>query len=198
MNTLIGDGASGRPRSPVLMMGVVLALASSACAKAPMTRPSEPLSAAAVAWPDDIAKDAERVDRVCGARVTQLLADYQDGKQEQQDFKTLMGSITGGVGTVGGVIGGVGAYVIHSPSTMKTLTGVTGIVSAALGAVGAVVTLVVSPGAAKVKGATESLAAIEKKKKAARGALRKHPGTWSSADKEAWGKAAKDLESSCQ
>jgi hypothetical protein len=179
-------------------MAVMLALTSTACAAAPARRPSEPLSAGQPTWPEEVVKEAERVDRVCGSREARLLSDYQEGKEEQQKFKTLIGSITGGVGTVGGAIGGVGAYAIHSPSTMKTLTGVTGIVSAGLGAVGTVVTIVVSPGKAKVEGATQSLASLDQKKAAAREALKKDPKAWSSADKEAWAKATKDLESTCR
>ena len=109
-----------------------------------------------------------------------------------------MGSITGGVGTVGGAIGGVGAYAIHSPDTMKKVTGISGIVGAGLGAVGAVVTIVVSPGAAKVESATNSLASLDQKKAAARNALKKDPSAWSSTDKEGWLKVTRELESTCK
>jgi len=150
-------------------------------------------------WPEDVVRTAERVDRVCGSREAQLLYDYQEAKQDQEKFKTTMGSITGGVGTVGGAVGGIGAYVIDSPDTMKKVAGVTGIVTAGLGAVGSVVTLLVSPGASKMKSTSQSLTSIEEKRAAARAALGgKDPSTWSDAEKEAWTKAAKDLEASCK
>ena len=179
-------------------MGVVLALAASGCAATPARRPSEPLSTGQPSWPEDVVKEAERVDRVCGTRETRLLADYQEGKQEQQSFKTLLGSISGAVGTAGGAVAGVGAYTIHSQSTMKEVTGATGFISAGLGAAGTVVTILVAPGAAKVHGATQSLAGLDQKKAAARDVLKKDPSTWSSTDKEAWGRATKDLEATCK
>lgn len=182
------------------MMGVFLALAQVACAATPVRGPSEPLGSApaAPAWPDYVVKDTDRVDRVCGAREAKLQAELQEGKQEQDKFKTIIGSITGGVGTASGVVGGVGAYAISSQSTMKTLTGVTGFVGAGLGAVGTVITLLVAPGKAKVDGATQSLAALDQKRNAAREVLKKDPRSWTAADKEAWGKAAQDLDATCR
>lgn len=164
-----------------------------------MKRPSEPLVAGEPTWPEDVVRQAERADRVCGNREAQLLYDYHEGKEEQESFKTIMGSITGAVGTAGGVIGGVGTYVIDSPDTKEVLTGVTGFVTAGLGAVGSVLTLVISPGKSKVESSTQSLASIDQKKMAAREALKKKdPATWSDAEKEAWAKAAKDLEAACK
>jgi hypothetical protein len=183
------------------LAGVVLAMTATACSSSsalPVKRPSEPLTMGEPQWPEDVARQAARVDRVCGTRETQLLYDYQEAKQDQQKFKTVMGSITGAVGTVGGAIGGIGAFVIDSPDTIKTVTGVTGLVSMGLGAVGSVVTLVVSPGAEKTKSVSQSLAAIEQKKTAARALTDKNPSSWSDADKEAWTKAAKDLEAACK
>jgi hypothetical protein len=182
------------------LAAVLLAMASTACsASLPVKRPSEPLVAGEPAWPEDVTRQAERVDRMCGTRETQLVYDFQEAKQEQQKFKTVMGSITGGVGTVGGAIGGIGAFVIDSPDTMKTVTGITGMVSMGLGAVGSVVTLIVSPGAEKTERVSQSLATIEQKKAAARTALKgKDPSSWSDADKEAFAKAAKDLEAACK
>lgn len=159
---------------------------------------SEPLIAGEPAFPEDVARSAERADRVCGTREAQLLYDYQQAKEEQENFKTIMGSITGGVGTVGGVIGGIGTYAIDSPDTAKTVTGVTGFVTAGLGAIGSAVTLIVSPGKSKMKSSSESLASISKKRAEARAALKKDPSSWSDADKEAWAKASKDLEEACK
>jgi hypothetical protein len=165
----------------------------------PVVRPSEPLVTDEGKLPEDVAKEAERADRICGSRETQLLFDYHEGKEEKEKFKTIMGSITGGVGTAGGAIGGIGAYVIDSPDTMKLVTGVTGFVTAGLGAVGSVVTLLVSPGQSKIDQSSQSLSTIEQKRTAARTALKgKDPSTWSDAEKEAWAKAAKELQAACK
>ncbi|HVK67942.1 MAG TPA: hypothetical protein VM694_25955 [Polyangium sp.] len=172
---------------------------SSTTATAPLKRPSEPLITGEPQWPEDVTRQAERADRVCGQRQAQLLYDYEEAKQDQQKFKTIMGSITGGVGTVGGAVGGVGAYVIDSPDTLKTVTGITGIVTAGLGAVGSIVTLVISPGESKMHGASTSFASIEQKRVAARTALtQKDPSAWSEEEKAAWDKAAKELEAACK
>jgi hypothetical protein len=191
-------GEAHRIRRSGGVVGVVLALAASACAATPVRPPSEPLSADQPTWPDYVVKSADRVDRICGTRETRLLASYQQGKKEQQDFKTLLGSITGAVGTVGGGVAGVGAYVIKDQNTMKEVTGATGFIGAGLGAAGTIVAILVQPGAAKVQSATQSLATLDQKKAVARDLLKKDPATWSSADKEAWDKAAKDLESTCK
>jgi phage shock protein PspC (stress-responsive transcriptional regulator) len=178
---------------------VALAVTSTACAAVPVKRPSEPLVTGEPKWPEEVVREAERADRVCGTREAQLLYDYHEGKEEQQSFKTMMGSITGGVGTVGGVVGGVGAYVIDSPDTVKTMTGITGFVTAGLGAAGSVITILVSPGKAKMDSSSQSLMTIGQKKDAARAALKdKDPSTWSDAEKEAWAKASKELEAACK
>jgi hypothetical protein len=183
-------------RSTSLVLAMTLATGCSAAT--PMKRPSEPLASGAPSWPDDVTREAERADRSCGAREAQLLYDFQEGKEEQQSFKTILGSITGGVGTVGGVVGGVGAVVIDDPDTVKTMTGVTGFISAGLGAAGSVVTAVVSPGEAKMKNSKVRLAAIDQKRAAARAALAKDPATWSDADREAWTKTSSELEATCK
>ncbi|MDI1445577.1 hypothetical protein [Polyangium sp. 6x1] len=185
------------------VLGMALAAMSIGCsssnATTPLKRPSAPLVTGEPQWPEDVVRQAERADRLCGQRQAELLYDYEEAKQDQQKFKTIMGSITGGVGTVGGAVGGVGAYVIDSPETIKKVTGITGIVTAGLGAVGSVVTLVISPGESKMHGASASFASIEQKRAAARTALtQKDPSAWSEADKEAWSKAAKDLEAACK
>src|SRR5690349_14801706 len=82
---------------------VATALLATACAATPVKRPSAPLVSGEPSWPEEIADEAERADRLCGNKEAQLLYDHQEGKEEQQNFKTIMGSITGGVGTVGGV-----------------------------------------------------------------------------------------------
>jgi len=194
------NAARGQRFGVAGVLGVLLAVTSIGCAaELPLKRPSDPLTTGQSAWPEDVVREAERVDRVCGTREAQLLYDYHEGQEEQQKFKTIMGSITGGVGTAGGAVAGVGAYVIDSPDTMKTVTGVTGIVTAGLGAVGSVVTLVVSPGAAKVKNAKQSLASIDQKRATARAALKdKDPSAWSDAEREAWNKASKDLADACK
>jgi hypothetical protein len=122
----------------------------------------------------------------------------KEGKKEQQDFKTLLGSITGGVGTVGGVIAGVGNYVVNDPNAKQTMTGVTSFVTAGLGAVGSVVTALVSPGEAKVKASTDALKNIDDKKEAAHEVLKKDPSSWSDSDKEKWSKANKELLEACK
>jgi hypothetical protein len=179
-------------------LGAALAVMSAACAATPAKKPNEPLISGEPSWPDDIKRQVERADRACSARESQLLASQQEAKDEQQKFKTTLGSITGGVGTVGGVIGGVGAFALK-PEDVKTMTGVTGFVSAGLGAVGSVVTALYNPGADKVKATTEALAAIQEKKAAARDLLKaKDPASWSDAEKEAWAKASKELEAACK
>lgn len=192
------DGPRSRRFGFAGMAGILLAVTSTACASAPPRRASEPLNSGQATWPEYVVKDADRVDRLCGTRESRLQSDLQEGKQEQDKFKTLIGSITGGVGTVGGAAGGVGAYVIKDQNTMKTMTGVTGIVSGSLGAVGTVVTIVVAPGKAKVEGATQGLANLDQKRAAAREVLKKDPSTWTPADKEAWGKVTKELEATCK
>lgn len=181
------------------MVGVALALAPLACAGAPARRPSEPLISGEPSWPEEVRRQADRADRACGARESRLQAEYQEGKEEQESFKTLMGSLSGAVGTAGGVVTGVGSYVIDSPDTAKTVTGVTGFVSGGLAAVGSVVTAVVSPGKSKMEGAGRSLATIDEKRAAARDVLeKKDPGSWSDAEKEAWTKATRELEAACK
>jgi hypothetical protein len=182
------------------ILGIALAAASSACAStAPTMLRSEPLVTGEPAWPEDVVRQAERADRLCGTREAQLFYDYQEAKEEQQNFKTIMGSITGAVGTAGGVVGGIGAYVIDSPDTSKTVTGITGIVTAGLGAIGSVITIVVSPGAAKMETSAQTLTSITQRREEARKALKqKDPSTWSDAEKEAWAKASKDLETVCK
>jgi hypothetical protein len=155
------------------LLGVSLALSQAACAATPITRVSDPLVSGEATWPEGVTKEAERADRVCRTREAKLLADYQAGKEEQQKFKTILGSITGAVGTAGGVIAGVGAYVIDSPDTSKTVSGVTGFVSGGLGAVGSVVTLVVNPGASQMESSSKALSGIQEKKTAARKSLEK-------------------------
>ena len=165
----------------------------------PLKRPSESLVKGEPSWPEEVTRLAERVDRRCGAREAQLLYDYHEAKEEQQRFKTIVGSITGAVGTAGGAISGVGAYAIKTPDTAKTVSGVSGIVTGGLGAIGTVITVVVSPGAAKMASATEALSTIEEKRATARAALEgKDPSSWSSDQKEAWSKAAKELEAACK
>ncbi|MDI3290074.1 hypothetical protein [Polyangium sp. 15x6] len=202
MGDRVGVFVESRPFGAVSVMGMALAVMSIGCAKnetTPLKRPSEPLITGEPQWPEDVTRQAERADRVCSQRQAQLLYDYEEAKQDQQKFKTIMGSITGGVGTVGGAVGGVGAYVIDSPETIKKVTGITGIVTAGLGAVGSVVTLVLSPGESKMHSASASIASIEQKRAAARTALtQKDPSTWSEEEKEAWSKAAKDLEAACK
>lgn len=193
---------SGSPRL-LAFTGVVaaaLTMTVTGCASTtPLKRPSESLVKGEPSWPDEVTRVAERVDRRCGAREAQLLYDYHEAKEEQQRFKTIVGSITGAVGTAGGAISGVGAYAIKTPETAKTVSGVSGIVTGGLGAIGTVITVVVSPGAAKMASATEALHTIEEKRATARAALEgKDPGAWSSDQKEAWAKAAKDLEAACK
>lgn len=179
--------------------GVAAAVLSTACAAAPAKKPSAPLVTGEPSWPEDVERDAVRVDRMCQAREARLQAEYKEGKEEQESFKTLLGTITGGVGTAGGVVTGVGSYVIDSPDTAKTVTGVTGFVSGGLAAVGSVVTLVLSPGEAKMKSATQSLASLDEKRAAAHDVLeKKDPGAWSDSDKEAWAKAVGALEEECK
>lgn len=180
------------------LAGLSMACASSN-AQAQLMRPSEPLVMGEPAWPADVVKDAERADRVCSTKETQLLFDYKDAQDEQQKFKTIMGSITGGIGTVGGAVGGVGGFVIDDPDTLKKLAGITGVVTAGLGAAVSVVGLIIKPGKDKEKNATQSLQTIEQKRVAARKVLKdKDPGSWSDAEKEAWSKAQKDLEAACK
>lgn len=188
-----------RSRGLAWILAVGLAGGGAGCAAAPPPKPSEPLTTGEPSWPESVTREAERAERICGARESKLLREQQEGKEEQQKFKTLMGSITGGVGTVGGVLGGVGSFVINSPDTVKTMTGVTGFVSAGLGAVGSVVTAVVSPGKEKLEASSKALATIDEKKAAARDVLtKKDPSMWSDAEKEAWSKASKELESACK
>jgi hypothetical protein len=203
MGTRISDRTDNPARyrlsSFVKTMSVVLAVTSTACAATPVKRPSEPLIKGEPTWPEEVMRAAERADRVCRAREDRLHADYQEGKEEKEKFKTVLGSITGAVGTAGGVITGVGAYVISSPDTAKTVTGVTGFVSGGLAAVGSVVTLVLSPGEGKMKSASEALAAIDEKRAAAHAALDgKDPSAWSDTEKAAWAKAVKELETQCK
>jgi hypothetical protein len=178
---------------------VALATAATGCASVPVKRPGEPLVAGEPAWPEDVTRVAERVDRRCGARETQLLFDYHEAKGEKERFKTILGTITGGVSTVGGAISGVGAYTIKSPDTAKTVSGVSGIVTGALGAVGSVLTVVISPGAAQMASSSQALTSIDEKRAAAREAIKKKdPNLWSSEEKEAWLKSAKELEATCK
>ncbi|MFO0616257.1 MAG: hypothetical protein U0414_26925 [Polyangiaceae bacterium] len=179
----------------VLLAGAVFGAVG--CASAKVKPPSAPLSSAETAWPEDVADEAAKADRLCGTKESKLLFRYQEGKEQQEGFKTILGSITGGVGTAGGVITGVGAFVIDDQDTKETMTGVTGFVTAGLGAVGSIVTAVVSPGKSKMTDSAVGLEDIDKKKEKARAALTKDPASWSDADKEAWSSAVKDLEASC-
>jgi hypothetical protein len=197
MNTLLQDKTASASRSFMTVTCLALTLASAACAATPPRKASEPLNNGEARWPDYVVKDTDRVDRLCGAREAKLQADLQEGKQDQDKFKTIIGSITGGVTTAGGVAGGVGAYVISDQSTKQTMTGVTGFVSAGLGAAGTVVTILVAPGKAKMEGANHGLTTLDAKRNAAREVLKKDPGAWTSADKEAWNKAKADLEAAC-
>jgi hypothetical protein len=164
----------------------------------PIKRPTEPLMSGEPAWPDDVKKEADQIDRTCGTREAQLLYDYQEGKEEQGGFKTIIGSITGGIGTAGGVAAGVGALVIKDPDAAKKMTGVTSFVTGGLGAIGSVITAVVSPGASKMKSSSDKLTTIDQKKEAARKELAKDPGTWSDADKDAWKKTSGELDAACK
>jgi hypothetical protein len=161
-------------------------------------RPSEPLMSGEPSWPDDVKKDADRIDRACGNREAQLLYDYQEGKEEQGGFKTIIGSITGGIGTAGSVAAGVGALVIKDPDAAKKMTGVTSFVTGGLAAVGSVITAIVSPGASKMKTSSEKMTTIDQKKEAARKELAKDPSSWSDADKEAWKKTSGELDAACK
>lgn len=203
MGTRISDGADDAAQSRlfsfVKTMAVVLAVTSAACAATPVKLSSEPLVKGEPTWPEEVVREAERADRVCRAREERLRAEYREGKEEQEKFKTIMGSITGAVGTAGGAVTGVGAYVIDSPETAKTVTGVTGFVSAGLAAVGSVVTLVISPGEAKMKSSSQSLSSLDEKKAAARAALEgKDPSVWSDEEKAAWARAKRELEAECK
>lgn len=157
-----------------------------------------PLVAGEPTWPEDVVHQADRIDRICAQRQAALLIEQEEAQKSQQKFKTVMGSITGGIGTVGGAIGGVGAFVIDSPETTKQLASITGVATAGLGAIGSVLTLVLKPGDEKLKNATEALTTIGQKKEAARTALKKDPSTWTETDKAAWEKAQKDLETVCK
>jgi hypothetical protein len=181
------------------MFAMALTMASTGCASVPVKRPSEPLVTGEPTWPDDVTRLAERADRRCGAREAQLLYDYHEAKEEQQRFKTILGSITGAVGTAGGAISGIGAYTINSPDTAKAVSGVAGFVTGGLGAIGAVITVVVSPGAAKMASSSQSLTSIDEKRAAVREAIKKKdPNLWSTEEKEAWSKTAKELEATCK
>jgi hypothetical protein len=197
-----GEVQPSSSRRLLALTGVVataLTMVVTGCASVPVKRPSEPLVAGEPTWPEEVTRVAERADRRCGTREAQLLYDYHEGKEEQQHFKTLMGSITGAIGTAGGAISGVGAYTINSPDTAKTVSGVAGFVTGGLGAVGALVTVLVSPGAAKMASSSQSLTAIDEKRASARAALKKKdPSTWSTEEKEAWSKTAKELEAACK
>lgn len=173
------------------------AIGVAGCTTAKVKPPSAPLSAGETTWPEDVADEAAKADRLCTSKETKLLFQYQEGKEQQEGFKTALGSVTGGVGTAGGVITGVGAFVIDDADTKETMTGVTGFVSAGLGAVGSIVTAVVSPGKSKMTDSAAGLDDIDKKKEKARAALTKDPAAWSDADKEAWAAAVKDLEAAC-
>lgn len=181
--------------------GTVVALMVGAlgggCASAKVKPPSAPLSMGDASMPEDVADEAAKADRLCGSKESKLLFAYQEGKEQQEGFKTVLGSVTGGVGTAGGVATGVGAFVIDDQDTKETMTGVTGFVTAGLGAVGSIITAVVSPGKSKMQDSATSLEDIDKKKEKARAALTKDPASWSDADKEAWATAVKDLEAAC-
>lgn len=181
----------------VLILVVGLAAFASGCASAKVKAPSAPLSMGEAPWPEEVADEAERADRLCGSKESKLLFAYQEGKEQQEGFKTALGSVTGGVGTVGGVITGVGAFAIDDQDTKETMTGVTGFVSAGLGAIGSIITAVVSPGKSKMQESATSLEDIDKKKEKARAALTRDPASWTDADKEAWATAVKDLEAAC-
>lgn len=181
-----------------LILFAACAVFAAGCSSLKPKPPSAPLSLGGeTSWPEEVADEAAKADRLCTSKESKLLFQYQEGKEQQEGFKTALGSVTGGVGTAGGVITGVGAFAIDDQDTKETMTGVTGFVSAGLGAVGSIITAVVSPGKSKMTESATSLADIDKKKERARAALTKDPASWSDADKESWSTAVKDLEAAC-
>lgn len=114
-------GGAARHRLVVFSMaiGIAAPALSAGCSTPPARTPATPLVTGEPAWPEDVARDAARLDRLCQAREAKLQAEYREGKEEQEGFKTLMGSISGAVGTAGGVVTGVGSYVIDSPTPRR-------------------------------------------------------------------------------
>ncbi|NUP10829.1 MAG: hypothetical protein HOW73_32700 [Polyangiaceae bacterium] len=165
------------------------------CAPPPISRPSAPLTAGA-GVPDDVQEEADDIDRICSQREGQLVFDYQKGKEDQEEFKTILGSVTGGVGTAGGVAGGVGAFVAKEED-VKTITGVSGFITAGLGAVGGIVTAVVTPGKEQMETSQAALVAIEEKKKKARAAL-EGKESFGDEEKAKWSEARAELEKVCK
>jgi hypothetical protein len=200
MTDRMGNDVHGRSSGTAIMLATALAMTVMACSSSvPPKPPAGPLVQGEPTWPDDVMREAERSDRICNKRVTTLKFDQDQAKKEKEKFKTVLGSMTGAVGTVGGAIGGVGAFVIDSPDTLKTLAGVTGIVTAGLGAAGSLVTLFVSPGEEKLKSTTASLEAIDKKREAGRDLLtKKNPSEWTEEDKAAWAKLQQELADLCK
>lgn len=197
-----GKSSFGRVGSLTItiVMPVALAMSGLACSSSvPPKPPVGPLVQGEPTWPEDVMREAERSDRICGKRVTMLKFDQDQAKKQKEKFKTAMGSVTGAVGTAGGALTGIGSFVIDSPDTMKQLTSIAGLATAGLGAVGSVVTLVVSPGEAVLKSTQESLDAIEKKREAARDLLtKKDPNSWTAEDKAAWAKLQQELADACK
>src|SRR5262245_15729146 len=111
---IIDSGTGKRARHTLIgcakLASITLLLSTVGCGAAvPVKRPSDPLVATDSKLPEDVSRQAERADRACGTKEAQLLFDLQEGKKEQESFKTVMGSITGGVGTAGGAAAGIGS-----------------------------------------------------------------------------------------
>lgn len=157
------------------------------CNPLTLSRPGAPLAGPGLA--DDRRPEAERLDAACSRAETDLAFAYQEGKDEQDQFKTILGSITGSVTTAGGIAGAVGGLVA-SKDDVSLITGITGFVSGGLGAVGTIVTSVYVPGKDKMDAAAERQARIEK----ARGEAQKAAAD---GDPEAWDRAAKELAAAC-
>src|SRR5688572_17535326 len=98
--------APNAPRNPSIVVtsiaSIALAATSIACSSSVSSKPpSGPLIAAEATWPEDVTREAERADRLCSQRQTALRFGQDQAKQKKDKFKTAMGGITGGVGTVG-------------------------------------------------------------------------------------------------
>lgn len=171
------------------------ALGAVGCAPEPIARPASPISAGAGA-PEDIRDEAEDLDRMCSGKEAQLVFSYQEGKEEQEEFKTIIGSITGGVGTAGGIAAGVGG-IVADPDDVETITAVSGFITAGLGAIGGIVGGVVTPGKEKMETSQASMAGVQAKKENARKLLAKS-GEWTDEDRAAWAKAKAELEEACK
>ncbi|MFO0552693.1 MAG: hypothetical protein U0271_30155 [Polyangiaceae bacterium] len=166
---------------------VALAISMTGCNPLTLSHPGAPLAAPGL--PDDRRGEAERLDAACARTETDLAFTYQEGKEEQDQFKTILGSITGSVTTAGGIAAAIGGLVA-SKDDVSLITGVTGFVSGGLGAIGTVVTSVYVPGKDKMDGAAERQARIEKARADAAKAA-------SADDPEAWDRAAKELAAAC-